>query len=311
MMRIAIRRSTRGILDSKSKAQASTKETDAEDVEKKPPPEEDPCPSACPICQESVGEPTADGITETWASLPCGHAFGSGCIKTWLAITDHPTCPICRLSMAHSCRHPVLPLLEPPPNRFGSNSAAARVAAPTPPPSSAAAASSSLLSSRSLYHQYLMPRGTVTAAAAATPPSPEKWRWQGRKLSGQCGFCASLRARPPLALRLAAAALKLALSRSRRGRRIVAMQPSMYYGESEHDHWRVAFRDWWSQQEPKLDEPPAPEVEASPAATTAGVVAGAEAEAEVETATPVATGQENQAALTTGVAAPVTTESYC
>lgn len=287
------------MLDSKSKAETSTKQADAEDVERPPPPPEDSCPSACPICQESVGEPTADGITETWASLPCGHAFGSGCIKTWLAITDHPTCPICRLPMAHSCRHPVLPVLEPPPNRFGSNTALMRATAGPKllPSSSSPASSSSLLSSRSPYHYYLMPR---SAAATIAARSPEKWRWHGRKLSGQCGFCASLRSSPPLPIRLAAAALKLALSRSRRGRRFVAMQPSMYYGESEDDRWRVAFRNWWSQQEPRLGVPPAPQ--GLPA-----VPAGAEAEAEAEAANSAASGRERerQAAPTTVVAVPV------
>ncbi len=65
----------------------------------------------CTICQETIGATTPEGIVETWAALPCGHRFGSYCIKTWLGLTEQPSCPICRREMAHSCGHPVLPTL--------------------------------------------------------------------------------------------------------------------------------------------------------------------------------------------------------
>ncbi|KAK4159343.1 hypothetical protein QBC43DRAFT_222137 [Cladorrhinum sp. PSN259] len=73
-------------------------------------PESDP---ACPICQEPVGQKNPDGTTETWSELPCGHRFGSSCIKKYLGIVaeEHPQCPICRERAYHSCNHPVLPVI--------------------------------------------------------------------------------------------------------------------------------------------------------------------------------------------------------
>ncbi|KAK5656137.1 hypothetical protein OQA88_4897 [Cercophora sp. LCS_1] len=69
--------------------------------------------SACPICQESVGEQNPDGVTEGWSILPCGHRFGSYCLKKYLRIvaTNRPTCPVCRQLAYHCCGHPVLPAL--------------------------------------------------------------------------------------------------------------------------------------------------------------------------------------------------------
>ena len=46
--------------------------------------------------------------------LPCGHRFGSYCIKRYLAITadESPLCPMCRHVAYHdACGHPVLPFL--------------------------------------------------------------------------------------------------------------------------------------------------------------------------------------------------------
>ena len=68
----------------------------------------------CPICQEPVGTRNADGITEGWSMLPCGHRFGSYCIKRYLAIAadESPLCPMCRHIAYHdACGHPVLPFL--------------------------------------------------------------------------------------------------------------------------------------------------------------------------------------------------------
>ncbi|KAI8623261.1 hypothetical protein F5Y19DRAFT_389739 [Xylariaceae sp. FL1651] len=45
-------------------------------------------------------------IYETFAVLPCGHAFGYTCIRVWLESNHEPNCPICRKTMGHStCRH--------------------------------------------------------------------------------------------------------------------------------------------------------------------------------------------------------------
>jgi len=72
-------------------------------------------PSPCPICQEPVGQWTAEGIIEKWSQLPCGHRFGSHCIKMWLGMavpgdySRRPVCPVCRGPASHACGHPVLP----------------------------------------------------------------------------------------------------------------------------------------------------------------------------------------------------------
>ncbi|KAL1842038.1 hypothetical protein VTJ49DRAFT_6108 [Mycothermus thermophilus] len=68
----------------------------------------------CLICQEPVGEPNPEGIIETWSMLPCGHIFGSYCIKRYLCVAadDQPLCPICRSRAHHDpCGHPVLPFV--------------------------------------------------------------------------------------------------------------------------------------------------------------------------------------------------------
>ncbi|KAH8908345.1 hypothetical protein BR93DRAFT_478099 [Coniochaeta sp. PMI_546] len=69
--------------------------------------------SACPICQEPVGQRTPEGKIESWSKLPCGHKFGSHCIKHWLGMVadDRPCCPMCRQNASHLCGHPVLPEL--------------------------------------------------------------------------------------------------------------------------------------------------------------------------------------------------------
>jgi hypothetical protein len=75
--------------------------------------------AACPICQEPVGQRTPEGKTEAWSELPCGHKFGSHCIKHWLGLRaeDRPCCPICRQNASHLCGHPVLPELVTWPSR--------------------------------------------------------------------------------------------------------------------------------------------------------------------------------------------------
>ncbi|KAJ4302139.1 Checkpoint protein hus1 [Collariella sp. IMI 366227] len=68
--------------------------------------------ASCPICQEPIGVRNAEGVTERWSTLPCGHRFGSYCIKYYLGIAadEQPPCPICRTPAYHDeCGHPVLP----------------------------------------------------------------------------------------------------------------------------------------------------------------------------------------------------------
>ncbi|KAK4104839.1 hypothetical protein N658DRAFT_191015 [Parathielavia hyrcaniae] len=68
----------------------------------------------CPICQEPTGTRNPDGVIEGWSELPCGHRFGSYCIKRYLIIAadEHPLCPICRQMAYHDvCGHPVLPFV--------------------------------------------------------------------------------------------------------------------------------------------------------------------------------------------------------
>lgn len=52
---------------------------------------------ACPICQVDIGTKSPEGVKEGYAVTPCGHVFGSVCIKKYLAITDKPLCPVCRM----------------------------------------------------------------------------------------------------------------------------------------------------------------------------------------------------------------------
>ncbi|KAJ9133136.1 hypothetical protein NKR23_g10922 [Pleurostoma richardsiae] len=64
----------------------------------------------CPICHEEVGQQTPEGVKESWALTPCGHAFGSICLKRYLGNTPRPQCPVCRQNVFHSCAHPILPV---------------------------------------------------------------------------------------------------------------------------------------------------------------------------------------------------------
>ncbi len=79
--------------------------------------------AACPICQEPIGHKNAEGIVESWSVLPCGHRFGSYCIKHYLRVvaTERPSCPVCRQNVYHSCYHPVLPAVLKPNSKGGPN----------------------------------------------------------------------------------------------------------------------------------------------------------------------------------------------
>lgn len=69
--------------------------------------------AACPICQEPIGSRHPEGVVEGWSVLPCGHCFGSYCIKRYLGIAAHeqPLCPLCRREAYYACGHPCLPLV--------------------------------------------------------------------------------------------------------------------------------------------------------------------------------------------------------
>ncbi|KAH0544490.1 hypothetical protein FGG08_001388 [Glutinoglossum americanum] len=58
----------------------------------------------CSICMDPFGEvePTS-GTCETPLKLPCGHIFGSACIRTWLK--EHCTCPACRRKLESEIVH--------------------------------------------------------------------------------------------------------------------------------------------------------------------------------------------------------------
>lgn len=83
---------------------------------------------ACPICQVDIGTRSPEGVREGYAVTPCGHVFGSVCIKKYLAITaDKPLCPVCRSDLYHACAHPVLPAgYDPKKSRLSREEAAAK-----------------------------------------------------------------------------------------------------------------------------------------------------------------------------------------
>lgn len=83
---------------------------------------------ACPICQVDIGTKSPDGVREGYAVTPCGHVFGSVCIKQYLALTaDKPLCPVCRTDLYHACAHPVLPATyDPAHTRLSREEAAAK-----------------------------------------------------------------------------------------------------------------------------------------------------------------------------------------
>ncbi|KAK8035274.1 hypothetical protein PG993_010269 [Apiospora rasikravindrae] len=75
-----------------------------------------PPPEECPICQDPVGIPNPEGVTEAWTSLKCGHKFGTVCIQTWLQDSidrdpnGTPSCPVCRAAAKHpGCGHAICP----------------------------------------------------------------------------------------------------------------------------------------------------------------------------------------------------------
>ncbi|KAK3297045.1 Hus1-like protein-domain-containing protein [Chaetomium fimeti] len=101
---LAMGRTVRGKADFKRHLTSPEKKPSAVQVED----------ATCLICQETIGTRTAEGVKEGFSMLPCGHRFGSHCIKRYLAITadEQPLCPICRHVAYHdACGHPVLPFL--------------------------------------------------------------------------------------------------------------------------------------------------------------------------------------------------------
>jgi hypothetical protein len=69
----------------------------------------------CAICHEPVGHLKPEGFRERWSVLPCGHQFGSVCIKQYLRIVadNRPSCPTCRQIAYHACGHPAVPAFIP------------------------------------------------------------------------------------------------------------------------------------------------------------------------------------------------------
>lgn len=109
-MSISMRRRATRYTFAKTKEAALEKPTARVEVEE-----------TCAICQEPIGSRTPDGITEGWSKLPCGHRFGSYCIKHYLRVVadDRPSCPVCRRNVYHTCGHPVLPTVLPLPPLSG------------------------------------------------------------------------------------------------------------------------------------------------------------------------------------------------
>ncbi|AEO56803.1 hypothetical protein MYCTH_2058328 [Thermothelomyces thermophilus ATCC 42464] len=106
LVAFAMGRSVRGRSDVKRRLNPSTseKQHSAIQIEDR----------ICLICQEIVGTRNVEGIKEGFSMLPCGHRFGSYCIKRYLSLTadEEPLCPICRHVAYHdACGHPVLPFL--------------------------------------------------------------------------------------------------------------------------------------------------------------------------------------------------------
>lgn len=88
---------------------------------------------ACAICQVDVGTKSPDGVREAWSITPCGHVFGSVCIKRYLAITEKPLCPVCRNDLFHVCSHPVVPASYDPKKSLQTRDEAAHRAFPDEP----------------------------------------------------------------------------------------------------------------------------------------------------------------------------------
>ena len=77
-----------------------------------------PTETDCSICFETVYNKRADGSIESWSFLPCGHWFGSRCIRDWLGKADEPQCPVCRAPMrCLRCEHPYPPSVWRPRHR--------------------------------------------------------------------------------------------------------------------------------------------------------------------------------------------------
>lgn len=98
----------------------------------------DECPTqhldpTCPICQVDIGTRSPEGVKEGYAVTPCGHVFGSVCIKKYLAITDKPQCPFCRTDLFHVCSHPILAVPYDPKKSHLNVEEAAAKAYPTEP----------------------------------------------------------------------------------------------------------------------------------------------------------------------------------
>lgn len=64
----------------------------------------------CSICNEILGLPGSNGISEDAVMLPCSHTFGNLCISRWLIEAPNHDCPHCRRKMIYrGCGHLIGP----------------------------------------------------------------------------------------------------------------------------------------------------------------------------------------------------------
>ncbi|KAK1760955.1 hypothetical protein QBC47DRAFT_396935 [Echria macrotheca] len=189
--------------------------------------------ATCPICQELVGVRNPEGITEAWSMLPCGHRFGSHCIKHYLRLvaTDSPSCPVCRQTVHHRCGHPYLPVLLPPgsaPETHEPNQKNARV-----------------------LHMQMSSCQFCTERKTVQPPPPPRAR---RGKAWRAGS---------LLLSVVASPVKLVLGRRATRAPERPRAPLLIPWETDEGPWMDAYprpRDvqwerWWDSQEPKQKSP--------------------------------------------------------
>jgi hypothetical protein len=228
----------------------------------------------CAICQEPVGVPSPDGITEGWSTLSCGHTFGSVCIKKWLGMIDRPCCPMCREDLAHSCGHAVLPTVVNVNVTVNNQDQDHKQREQKP-------------QHQQQQQQQQHPRR-----------DGERWKPQRRAArddarKSACGFCSmSPQMRTRLRTRILIKMIRLVLKGTRQRRHVQSMD-NWQRGQAvlRQQEVREEWEDWWDMQEPRTDREREADAASTSAATSraslpedAGTNAAAEAEAEAEAA---------------------------
>ncbi|CAN6238385.1 unnamed protein product [Urochloa humidicola] len=118
----------------------STQQTQVSDPEAPRPP---PCRAAAARPKEEEGDAAAAECAVCLAGLEdggevarfmpcCGHGFHAQCVGTWLAVASHPTCPLCRVTVARPpemapAPASALPPVPHEPASYAANLPAARV----------------------------------------------------------------------------------------------------------------------------------------------------------------------------------------